>query len=290
MPRRTTANFGIGASGDIIRPIELFDIYLDNSIIRLASFNQNVNFFGVDSGDAQTYTAFPIWREPKKSSSDMAIDHVSVKAQNVDLAMSNYISSNDFRGRRMVIRKVFGNYLSASGDAVVIMDGLMDRPIIDEESVQVEVTNRSLGTLRNEAPRRWYQLLCNWKFAGTECATVIGTSALYDLKSGTVGAGSTTTHILDTNRTEGTGKTGNGYWVNGEFKITNGTYSGVKRTVTLSANGWMDLDFAYAGSVVGATYEIKRGCDKTLYRCSGDFSNQANYGGFPTIPEQEVIR
>lgn len=289
--RTLTSNVRSEASGDVNQPLEIYDVYLDTATLRLVNYDKTIPFFDPDSGSAQTYLKFPVFREAKRSASDMSIDHVSVRVANVDRSMSAYLASNDFRGKRVVIRKVFANYTGSSGDAVVLIDGLIDRVAVDQEWLHFEITNRVLGTLRNEGPKRWQQLLCNWKFAGEGCANVEKTSGdLLGIATGTVGAGSTTTRIVDAGRTEGVGKTTKGYWFLGDCVITSGQESGVRRIVVGSASGYLDLDLASSGDNIGQTYTVRRGCDKTLFMCSGDHANEKNYGGFHSIPMQEIIR
>lgn len=289
--RVLSSNVRTEASGDVNQPLELYDVYLDSTTLRLAAYDQNVSFFDPDSGQAQTYLKFPVQREPKRSASDMSVDHVSVRVSNVDRAMSSYLAANDFRGKRVVIRKVFANYLSSSGDAAVMIDGLIDQVAVDQSWLRFEVKNKVLGTLRNEGPKRWYQLLCNWKFAGEGCANAEKASGdLLLAVTGTVESGSSVTRVIDAGRTEGLGITGNGYWYLGEYQILSGPEKGVRRIVIGSRSGSFDLDLSTSGDNIGQSYQIRRGCDKTLFVCSGDHANQLNFSGFPTIPQGEVIR
>ena len=280
------------ASGDYgLGPIEIFDFFLPSQTLHFTNYDKSISFFG-PTGDAVTYTPFPIQREQKQSSSDMAIDSVVIRAQNVDLAMSAYLATDDFRGRRVVVRKMFPQYTANSGDAVLVVDGFIEQIAADQQALQCEVVPKALGTLRAEGPRRWYQVLCNWKFGepGTCASGDDHSRTLFSATAGTVGAGSTIGRILDSGRTEGGGKTGNGFWVEGTLEFVSGVHQGALRKVIKSGVGYLDLDFAISPVPSGDGYVVRKGCDKSLFRCSGDHVNQANFGGFSTIPQQEVIR
>ena len=124
------------ASGDQIQPREIYDVFLDSSTLHFAQSPEDIAFFDLD-GTPVTYTAMPIEREPAKAGSDLSINTIVVRVANVDRAMSTYLVNNDFRGRRLVIRKIFLGVSATSGDAVRIFDGVMDSPSADENWVGV---------------------------------------------------------------------------------------------------------------------------------------------------------
>jgi len=213
----------------------------------------------------------------------MQIGQISIAVPNVDRGMSAYLAANDFRGRRVVIRKIFADQITLSGDACIVFDGLIDKPMVTEEVLSFTCTPR-LGSLMLEVPRVWYQLLCNWKFGSDQCGIDLG--ALANSGDKTIDAGSTVTTLKDSGITEG-----DDYWKYGEVEFTSGDLDGDKRRIITNSG-----DVVYLATSLdsvpeaGDTYIIRRGCDKTLLRCSGDYSNKANYGGFPSIPEAMVVR
>lgn len=274
------------ASGDQNQPFEIYDLYLDSQTLHLAQYPENITFYDL-AGDAQTYLAFPLEREPAIATSDLAINHITVKVANVDRGMSAYLAANDFRGRRIVIRKVFRDRLSSSGDAAIIFDGIMDSPYADERVCAIEAVER-IATLNKECPGRWYQLLCNWKYGSTEC----GIS-----KGGAVNSGDATvdsaTDTIITDAAYPLVASGDNYWKDGILEMTAGTYDGEKRRIKSNdaTAKTITLTLALGGApTAGDSYTVWRNCDLTRYRCSGDFQNDANFGGFSTIPQQMVIR
>ena len=284
--RTLSAAFRSEASGDSNAPLELYDMYLDSEVIHLVNYDKNISYFDID-GVAQTYTALPVSRQEYERSVENPINSVVVGMANVDKSMSAYLANNDFRGRRLVIRKVFANALTSADDNCIIFDGVMDTPAASEESVQVNVTDR-IGTLFKEVPRRWYQLLCNYKFGDAFCFQGKTSGDMYATANYSCAAGSSTTVVKSASLTQA-----NNYWIDGDIQITSGQ-SALKKRKIVSSNAVgtsVNLDFALPfAPAVNDTFTIRRTCDKTHFRCSGDFSNDLNFGGYDSVPAQMVIR
>lgn len=284
--RTLSAAFRANASGDANQPLELYDMYLDNEVVHFVNYDKNISYFDID-GVAQTYTALPISRQEYERSLENPINSVVIGIANIDKSISAYLAANDFRGRRLVIRKVFADALSSADDNAVIFDGVMDTPAASEESVQVNAVDR-IGTLFKEVPRRWYQLLCNWKFGDAFCSQGKTSGDMYGTARYSCSTGSSTKIIKSATLVQV-----NNYWIDGDIQITSGQSAIKKRKVVSSSQSEnsVNLDFAlpYA-PVVGDTFTIRRTCDKTHFRCSGDFSNDLNWGGFDSVPAQMVVR
>ena len=281
-----SAAFRSEASGDANQPIEIYDLYLDSETVHFVNYDKNITYFDIDNVST-SYIALPISRQEYERSLDNPINSIVIGIANVDKSISAYLASNDFRGRRLVIRKVFADKLTSSSDNVVIFDGVMDTPSASEQTVQVNAVDR-IGTLTREAPRRWYQLLCNNKFGDTACFQGKTSGDMYATGNYICSAGSSVSQIKSASLTQA-----NNYWIDGEIQITSGQSALKKRKITGSnssantANLDISLPFAPA---VNDTFTIRRNCDKTHFRCSGDFSNDLNFGGFDSVPNQMIIR
>jgi len=267
-------------SEESTRPVDIYDIYLgsqtavDDNTLFFAVCPESVNFWDME-GTPQEYLPLGLARSPVKHNIDLAVDYFNVSYDNVDRAMSALIAGTDFRDKRVVLRTVFLDQLASPDDAILVFDGVMDKPVITQSSLQVQVVSRLNLKLKTG---RLYQLMCPWKFGGARCA--------YDRtatkSTGSVTAGSTTSLIYDTSRTEA-----DDYWKHGLIHFTSGDNNGVKRRITdydldLTV---MSLDIVLENTpAVGDTYDIYRGCDKTLAWCKDTLSNQANFGGFHTLP------
>ncbi|MFH1320442.1 MAG: phage BR0599 family protein [Bacteroidota bacterium] len=110
---------------------------------------------------------------------------------------------------------------------------------------------------------------------------------LGELTGQTADAGSTASVLIDAARTEA-----DDYWNNGNVEMTSGDNIGLKRRILDFTDATDTITFVFAFPNViapGDTYTIKRGCNKTEQQCEKVFSNFANFGGFTSIPESEVI-
>ncbi len=284
--RTLSTAFRSNASGDANQPLELYDMYLDNEVVHFVNYDKNISYFDID-GVAQTYTALPISRQEYERSLENPINSVAIGIANIDKSISAYLAANDFRGRRLVIRKVFADALSSADDNAIIFDGVMDTPAASEESVQVNAVDR-IGTLFKEVPRRWYQLLCNWKFGDAFCFQGKTSGDMYVTGNYSCSAGCSTTVIKSASLTQA-----NNYWIDGDVQITSGQSALKKRKIVSSSQSGtsVNLDFALPFAPAnGDTFTIRRTCDKSHFRCSGDFSNDLNFGGFDSVPGQMVIR
>ena len=275
--------FRVTASGDQNQPLELYTLYLDDITVRMVNYDKNINYYDIDGDTLQTYYAIPVHREGYERTTENPINSIRLNVANVDKAMSSYLASHEFRGRRIIIRKTFANQLTSSGDMAIIFDGVMDSPAASEQTVQINAMDR-IGSLKREAPKRWYQLLCNNKFFDEQCAFGRTSGDMYQTVNGTCfsGCSKTQIHSLDLTQVDD-------YWLDGEIRMTSGQ-NGMKRRKIVASNqanntANLDISLEYT-SASGDTFAISRGCDKTWYRCSGDFQNDANIAAYPTIPEQ----
>ncbi len=292
MAKDLSTNIETEIATDEHRPIELYIVFLDDLTIHLTDHDQDVEFFDIDDG-AQTYTAAAISRGEVKTNIDNRIDSVAVSLGNINRAMTDYIAAYEFRGRRMIIRRVYEDYLTDPDDYITVFDGLMDNPVIGEQSMQVTLKSR-LGTLTKRIPRRMYQIHCNWEFGSTECGV---DKTATDIVGETVIVGSSTSVI----RISGSAyeNLADDYYKYGTVEVTAGDNSGESRLLTYSSGTFaatgisgMQVGVGYnlPSDPVGDTVTIEQGCDKTPTFCDEQYSNLANYGGFDTIPENLVRR
>lgn len=286
--RQLPQEYKTKASGDQNAPVELYDVYLDTTTLHLVKYDKNMDFFDLD-GVAQTYIAFPLTRYPAEHGTDLSVGSVTIRVANVDRSMSAYIADNDFRGRRVVIRKIFTDLVSDSGDAVIVFDGLMDGPVVSEDVLEFTATDRL--TLQKEIPRDRYQLLCNWKFGNPECFFGRTSGDMFRTADSTVTSNPYSQRIITP-----VAASGSGFWRDGSLEIMSGPELGRVRKIQGStpsgALSFLTLDYGFDTFPLdaGTQIRVRRTCDKTWFRCSGDFQNDKNFLGFPTIPQELVVR
>lgn len=119
-------------------------------------------------------------------------------------------------------------------------------------------------------------------------------NTLYDTKCGVNKA----SHVLNTT-TDSAGATNFTFKVNsvtanyllGTVEFTSGPNTGVKRTITgiNVGTGFVTVSQPFPIQPSGENVTLYKGCDRKLTTCTTRFSNQANYRGFPYVPNPESI-
>ncbi|KXS41188.1 MAG: hypothetical protein AWU54_1717 [Candidatus Frackibacter sp. T328-2] len=259
------------------RPIELYQVFLDQQTLYLARYQKDIQFFD-ENGNPQTYTAANLDRGSISTNADTKVDEVSVTIGNVNKEMSAYIANTKFQGRRLVIWKVFLDHLDSANNKIIMFDGIMDAPKVNQEVMTVDVVSR-LDTLDKDLPSRFYGVKCSWQFGGPDtCGVSVPT------KIGTVeyiSADHLT--INDSDITEASN-----YWKYGE--ITIGSES---RHIVESGSGYVKVEYPFSADITaGDSYDMKAGCDKSYdggHGCAF-WSNTQYYGGFLSIPKIRNVR
>lgn len=126
-----------------------------------------------------------------------------------------------------------------------------------------------------------YSRTCPYQLGDAQCAFVL------PFETGTVGS-ITSKRSKFTSSDLATPPT-NQYYEYGDLEFTSGNNQGIVYDVKSSSN--------QTGAVLitlriktrfdiqtSDAFQIRRGCDKSLATCRDKFSNQVNFGGFPTIP------
>jgi hypothetical protein len=290
-------------SEPISTPIEIWDIHLgsttavDANTLFFVKTNQNLRFYSFVNGQPKVYSAVGVGRSSVSRHIDSKIDNVEIALENVDRTFAQYFNDIDLRGKRIIIRKIFADYIARASDPdgdnfLVLFDGILDAPTLNQSRMTAQVRNNFFNSLAFNAPRRTYQGLCNYRFGNSgDCASHRTQQQLYDTKTGqTVDVVFSQSHFRDTARTEG----GSGdYWSPGIMIMTAGTPGniGVKRKIvqsTATGDIFIESNFPYSIQV-GDVYTIQRDCGHTLdHDCRDRFLNNSEFGGFITIPENLV--
>lgn len=317
MSRNASSEFLRRKSEPQSQPIEIWDIHMgsvtsvDSNTLFFVKTNRNVRFYSFVDGNPKVYIGVGVGRSPISRHIDSKIDNVELALENVDRTFSQYFNDIDLRGKRIVIRKVFADYLDRASDPdgdnfIVMFDGILDTPSLNQTRLTAQLRNNFFNSLAFTVPRRTYQGLCNYKFGHTgDCAAHRTQTQLFDTKTGqTVDFVSSQTHFKDSARIEG----GSGdYWAPGIMIMTAGTPGniGLKRRIVQSTSasgdgfgggigpsGDLFIEVAFPYSVqAGDQYTVQRDCGHTLDRdCRDRFLNNSEFGGFVTIPENLIRR
>jgi uncharacterized phage protein (TIGR02218 family) len=256
------------------RPLEIYQVFLDAETLRLAQSDVDVAFGG------QTWTALGISRGEIRTSSELECDEVHVSLDNVNLAMADRIIATDFIGRRMVIYKVRRGDIS-SGQAMVLFDGRIDEPVLDQSKLVVALRSW-LDGMHVAVPRRIFSSVCNYQLYDPWCTV----SRQIDVNVGTgMAIGSSTNYTLVS---EYLNDHADAYWGPiGTLWMQTGSNMGNAREVIAHSQSSMSVEvripFPFAINS-GDLFMIERACMKTVANCCSKYGNYLNYGGFPTIP------
>jgi len=261
------------------KPIELYEVFLDSQTLYFAQDNDYV-IFGV-----QTYSPIGVSRTPVRTSADLEVDEVTLQLDNVDKFFAQEAIKTDFVGRRITVKKVFRDQLDSASKFVVVFDGRMDEPSIEQSAMTVHLRS-SLDALHIPIPRRVFSTLCNYQHYDISCAVskTLGTNIVTGTAVGPASDFIVFSVVLSHS---------SNYWGPvGTLKMFTGSNANVGRevisstTASLSAN--VRIPFPYLINS-GDIFSIQRGCRKTITDCISKFGNFPNYGGFPTIPKHPII-
>lgn len=266
------------------KPVEIHDIYLgsqtaeDSNTLHFVNFYRSITFFTYISHASQAYTPLGVNRTAIKKTSRGEIERVSYRVDNVNKGMGVYAAARNFRNKRIVTRLIFRDNISSYLDCKVVFDGFIQAILFEQRSMAATCTPK-LGSLKIETG--WpYQIQCNARFGDDYCA--LNKNSPANKLSSVATGGSTSTLIDEVNLTQI-----DDYWNWGTVLFTSGDNNGETRKILDFAQGtnMATLDYALSYAVeAGDTYDIYRGCDKTLDMCENTYGNQANYHGFHTIP------
>lgn len=298
MPRTLSLDMLEQKNKEYNRPVELYQIFLDEATLYLAMYPKDIEFFD-ENGNPQTYYAAALSRTTVETNVETKVDQCDVTIDNVTREMSAYIANTEFVGRKIKILKVFldadreiltlpgrpafetsvdGAALEYNENHIVIFDGVMDAPVINQQQMKVTVVSK-LDTLDKKLPARTYQVQCPWQFGDAEtCGKTVPT------KNGNIDSISADhMTINDATITEATG-----YWKHGEITIGNES-----RVITESGSGFVKVEYPFPVDVqAGDPFEMLAGCDKSYEGSHGcqHWGNTQYYGGFLSIPEIRDIR
>jgi len=256
-------------SGKILYLAELFTFTLrDGTILRYTTYGIDIVY------DGNTYIHAPIVRTPHTQDTDLSVGETQITFPRV----SPWTDPERLLSRYLDNAQVNILWLDRSlhSNKRVVFTG--DTGEVSYNQVTVLATFKNLMNLfHKKVPRRKYSEGCNHRMYDTLCKLV---RAVYE-KTGTVESGSTKTAIIDSARVEA-----DKYFDLGILECTSGQNNGEKRWIKNYTVGRIDIfvDLPYTPTI-SDTYKITPHCRKTYISCSGDYSNELNYGGFQDIPD-----
>lgn len=266
------------------RPVLLFELGLSTTL-RFAAYRSSVVF--PTGGD--TYTAKAIKVSGISQSAEGELQRVTVEFDNVSRDMAAYADAEDFRGKSLVIKRVFLDAVASADNYVEVFNGTMEAPggIGRQWLSLTAVCGKAIN---KKALSVAYQRACPWVFGGTECNTDSNADLTSLTASGTADSGTTST-LVDDALTQA-----DNVWKHGRIEIVKDgvTYFRTVKSFT-AATDTVTFDVELPVAVDDTTtYTMYRGCNKTWNTCSGSNAwgpsadNSANFGGFLHISPPKV--
>ena len=291
------------------KPIEIMALYLDDGPIYLAKYDTNVNFYDMRVGhedEEVTYYSFAWSRDNIKTNQSFKSDMVNISVVNVNRLISQYMEYTEFRGRRIILGTIFKRdrdasdypYGSSGFDAMVRFDGEISQPVADENTVSIECTSK-IGNFDLAVPKRNFSILCQYIFGSKWCGVDLDDVTFTGLRAMD---GSTTSLIRTTD------KLGQyDLFNNGELWFTacheDNSLNEMERRMIIKAaynGGYSEYTLNWTLPLVphiGVDADIftaQQRCNKSYESCLlfGSLGSDLgkNFGGFPTIPNELVIR
>lgn len=262
---------------------DLYELTLENgNVYRYAQYDRDVTC------DGKIYSSTgPIFKRNRiKLSGSITVDKLTVtinadandKVEDVPLLEMAHNGGLD--NSRLTILRPFFNADGSIAGTVMLFSGYVD--IKDGGGLELALEVKSSVQLLNvDYPLRKYYPTCPWNLYGAGCALNKESWAAY----GTVTA-VTDAQTFRCNLSYATGYYDQGIieWLTGSnARVT----ASVKRSMT---NGSLSMLMPLESvPVVGDTFRIYPGCDKTATTCKNKFNNASHYRGTPYVPLKEAL-
>jgi uncharacterized phage protein (TIGR02218 family) len=253
--------------------VELFNISAAGmSHFLYTDAGQDIEFHGL------TYIPYPIKRGKISFSTDLKVDETKITlAKNWGTDMAIY--KNVLAGATVQLHRV--NTGNLENDFVLLFDGDVSDTQVDEAVITLRCT--TLDFLNFELPKRELQVACNWQMYGPYCA--VDVDSYYIETSG--GLDDVTPNLL----TSSDFASGTAQYLRGGFVVgLSGNNNELIRHITdhtgndISVLPPFPFDFE-----PGVNVRVAPGCEHSTTDCVDKFSNLANYGGFPFIPNYDQV-
>ncbi|HCY86661.1 MAG TPA: hypothetical protein DHV36_16130 [Desulfobacteraceae bacterium] len=257
------------------RPVLIFEIGLP-SPLKFAAYRTNISF---PTGGA-VYTAKAIKLSGLSWSLEGQINRITCKFDNTARDMAAYASTFDFRGRSLVVKRIYLDALDSALNYKEVFRGHLETPSgLDQKWMTVSATAGK--PLYKKALNFAYQRQCPWDFGDDNCNTDGHADLSMLTQTGTADSGTTSTLTCSTLSSV------DGEWNDGAIKITKAgieyprtvkSYDGTTKTVTIDVELPVTIDSS-------TTFQVWRGCDKTHDTCLNNKpggptnDNSHNFGG-----------
>lgn len=272
---------------DVFQPqLNFTDLYKiqfgDGNIKYFTSHDKDITYQGT------TYTAIPIKKSGVDSSSDLSVDKISISVGLVGIT----VGASQYTIPQVIDRGWLRNahvwiYLvdwSSLLQHTVMFDGFVSGDISYDRGVLTFDCNSILDKLNEPFPKIIYTELCPHKLYDVNCGV---NKASYKVSGAVV---SSANRYTITASMFNYSSYAQGYWLNGEIKITEGDNNGVTRTIKIHNDGFVVVRTPFPANILdNMDFDAYPGCDQSGATCQARFNNYNNFLGFEYIPRPETV-
>lgn len=262
-------------------PVELLDI-------RLVGSSEGSTIYLTNAGEPVTWNAnlyTPVAMSHGDVQEKLGTDggdrpDLDFSITNIDLQMATLLGQHDFNGAKAVLRLCDRRLLTNTRDAIVLTEGEIRGPRLDEQMLSFKIVNAVGLTEALTVPRRIFQKGCNYQYGSASCGAVL------ERVSTTAQAGTTDSKIIlpaeafvaagIDDRTE--------YWANGSILFTSGPCILQSRPIQKIDANIVYVQFPYMRNPGQSECVLRRGCRHTVADCIARQGDSDNYGGYRDVP------
>lgn len=268
--KTTSANLLAHLAGTTLTVCTLWKITrADGQVFGFTDNSRDVTYSGVTYQAASGHTPSTI-----RTSADMAVDNLEVQSV-LDSATITEADIDAGLWDFAEVRLMVINYMSVADGVMIMRRGWLGNIKTGRSNFFAEL--RGLMQALQQTIGRIYSTACDAALGDTRCGVTLASYTV----TGSVTTATSARVFTDTTRTEADGYFDGGLitWTGGD----NNTYRMEIKTST--AAGVITLQQAMPNAtVIGDTYSLSAGCDKTLGMCRDKFNNVINHRGFPHVP------
>lgn len=222
--------------------------------------------------DGLIYTPATISRESSSYNADLSVDTMDITFSKVVPEFIKYLTTSSITKTMIEVARVFRD--QATIDKSIVFFGTISSVSIKGMAVVAHCEGFK-SFLRQAIPTRKYQTQCNWVFGDTKCTKAITTQNLNNITVSSDGLTITHYSIDDHDK-----------WHNGYIAKYSGWYGGTFSTITSNEIGVLTIRYPINGLTTGDSIGLYAGCNGAFTTCRDVHFNEANFGGFTSLPKE----
>lgn len=287
-------NLRSGEGRETTRPIYVYVIEHGTDLFHFTNLDEDVTLTGLPTShgtDPETFVPCQISHSTVNQVSEINAPNITLQISLLDNTFSEELRSMIItavpKKTTVIIARLNPESLASldwTADAYVIFKGIAVNLAFSRASVQLSLVSLLMQN-DGKVPRYFWQKTCQHMLYGDRCG--VNPEAAANKLSTTIAAVSARARFVDIADTTINAVTiTNTTFQGGKLKIGTEEISIISSTI-IGGGGGTRLYLAWWSTalVASASISVYRGCLRTVDECDNTFSNLANFGGFPYIPD-----